>query len=129
MKKAIAILSLSLLITSCNNQSKQIDIVKADIKKKGNISEAEIETMKFNTMELISVDGKNDLMKISNDRKMKVIKNGGVYGFFFDICKENEIKENDKVLKVEAYRIVTDTVYKSIYFINGEKIVGRFSIK
>jgi hypothetical protein len=129
MKKVIAILSLSLLMASCNNQSKQIDIVKADIKSKGSITDAEIETLKFNTMELISVDGKNDMINISTDRKMKVLKNGAVYGYFFDICKENEIKENDKVLKVEAYRVVTDTIYKSIYFLNDDKIVGRFSIK
>ena len=129
MKRVITILSLSILIISCNNESKQIEVVKNDIIKKGDLTKAEIETLKFSTLEMISVDGKNELISISTDRKMEAIKEGAVFGLNFDICKNKEIKENDKISKITAYRIATDTVYKSLYFVDNEKIVGRFMLK
>ena len=126
MKKLLLLLLL-LMISCTSNES--LEVVKSDIKSSGKLSDLELQTIKFKTLEMISKDGRNDLLKLSLNRKMKILKEGAVYGGAFDICQPDEIKENDKILKIEAYRIAGDTVYKSIFYTKDDKIVGRFLMR
>lgn len=129
MKKIVLVTLLSMALFSCSNESKDLNVLKLDLKNSNKLSDVEIDSVKFKILKMTYSDGKNELLKVSNDRKKIVALNGGLYAFFLDVCKDSEIKENTDVNMIEAYRIAKDTVFKKLYFTNENKIVGKFLLK
>jgi hypothetical protein len=129
MKKIILVTLLLTALFSCSNNSKDLDILKLDLKNTNKLSQVEIDSMKFKILKMTSSDGKKELLKVSNDRKRIVAAKGGLYAFFLDVCKDSEIKDKTDVNMIEAYRIVKDTVFKKLYFTNENKVVGKFLLK
>lgn len=125
MKK---LLILSLVLASCSSVDKNVEIIQADLKTVDKLTDPEIETTKFNIVKLISSDGKKALSDLYQERKYKA-STDGVFASSLDICNDMEIKDGSDVYFIEAYRLTTDTVFKKLYYINENKIVGKFLIK
>ena len=127
MKKNILVLAIVLSLMSCSD--KNIDLIKSDLKASDKLTNAEIESTQFKTTKMIDSDGKTSLITYNSDRQYIISQKGGLYASNFDFANPQSIVENTDVFFIEAYRFTTDTVFKKVYYINENKIVGKFILK
>lgn len=125
MKKIILTLAVAIFLASCSKNSEQIEIAKQDLKSDGK-TEKEIESTKYDVIELIDKDAYSILVDLKNKAIIETISVGGnadnVKKEAVELEKKISESNGTKIFyKVHFYRLVDkDTVSNSILYLDDK---------
>lgn len=125
MKKITLVFVLSIAFFSCSKNNEQVEIAKNKLKEQGK-ADIEIQSTKFDVVEMIDKDVYNILYDKKNKAILETVSVGGDYKEMENDSKKlaSEIRNSKgekKFFKVHFYRLADkDTVSNSILFLNDK---------